>query len=55
MKKSDLIELLYSASEEEVLIEIDDVLYEIEIDHIEETFDGFDTVYPACLALKIKK
>lgn len=52
MKKYELIELLYSASEDEVLIEVDDTLYEIEIGHHEETFDGFDTVYPAVLTFK---
>lgn len=55
MKTSDLIELLSSANEEEVFIEIDDTLYEIEIGHQEEMFDGFDTVYPACLTLKPKQ
>lgn len=52
MKTSDLIELLYSANEEEVYIEIDGTLYDIEIGHEEETFDGFDTAYPACLTFK---
>ena len=55
MKKSELIELLYSANEEEVYIDIDDTLYEIEIGHCEEAFDGFDAVYPACLSLKAKR
>ena len=55
MKKSELIELLYSANEEEVYIDIDGTLYEIEIGHCEEAFDGFDTVYPACLSLKAKR
>lgn len=54
MKTSELIEILYSASEEEVLIEIDDTLYEIEVGHQDEAFDGFDTVYPACLTIKAK-
>lgn len=54
MNKYELIELLYSSDEEEVFIEIDDTLYEIEIGHQEETFDGFDTVYPASLTLKPK-
>ena len=52
MKTSDLIEILCSASEEEVLIEIDDTLYEIEVGHEDEAFDGFDTLYPACLTIK---
>lgn len=54
MKTSKLIEILCSASEDEVLIEIDDTLYEIEVGHQDEAFDGFDTVYPACLTIKAK-
>lgn len=54
MKKLELIEILCSASEEEVLIEIDDTLYEIEVGHEDEAFDGFDTLYPACLTIKAK-
>lgn len=54
MKKLELIEILCSASEEEVLIEIDDTLYEIEVGHQDEVFDGFDTLYPACLTIKAK-
>lgn len=55
MKISDLIEQLYSADEEEVFVEIEGELYEIEFGHEEEAFDGFDTVYPACLTLKAKQ
>lgn len=55
MKTSELIELLYSVDEDEVYIEVDDSQYEIEVGHSEEVFDGFDTVYPACLTLKPKK
>lgn len=54
MKTSELIEILCSASEEEVYVEIDDTLYEIELGHQEEAFDGFDTAYPACLTVKAK-
>lgn len=54
MKTSELIEILCSASEEEVLVEIDDTLYEIEVGHEDEAFDGFDTLYPACLTIKAK-
>lgn len=54
MKKLELIEILCCASEEEVLIEIDDTLYEIEVGHEDEAFDGFDTLYPACLTIKAK-
>ena len=52
MKKSELIKRLYSASEDEVYIEIDGVLYDIDFGHEEEKFDGFYTVYPAALTLK---
>lgn len=56
MKKSELIGLLSSLSEEEVYIKNpnDGLLDEIEIEQIDEQFDGFDTVSPACIALKIK-
>ena len=56
MKKSKLINLLYSNDdEEEVYIEIDNVQYDIEVGHQEEIFDGFDTVYPPSLILKPKQ
>ena len=52
MKKSELIERLSSAEEDEVYIEIDGILYDIDFGHEEEKFDGFCTVYPASLTLK---
>jgi hypothetical protein len=52
MKKSELLKILSSADEDEVLIETKDMAYDIEIGHLEEAFDGFDTVYPACITLK---
>ena len=55
MNKSELIGLLSSAEEDEVLIDVDGTLYEIEIDHIEQTFDGFCTLYPAAISLKPKE
>lgn len=55
MNKYELIDLLCSKGEEDVFIEIDNVLYEIEIGLQEEVFDGFDTVYPASLTLKPKQ
>lgn len=55
MNKYELIDLLCSNDDEEVFIEIDGVLYDIEIGHQEETFDGFDTVYPASITLKPKE
>lgn len=55
MRKSELIRLLSSSDEEEVFIDVDDTLYEIEPGHVDEVFDGFDTVYPACIALKPEK
>ena len=55
MNKSELIELLCSAEEDEVLIDVDGILYEIETGHEEEKFDGFYTAYPACLTLKARR
>lgn len=55
MKISDLIETLYSVDEEELYVNIDGVLYEIEIEHHEETFDGFDTVEPSCISIKARR
>ena len=55
MTKSELINLLCSNDEEEVYIEIDDVLYDVEIGHQDMIFDGFDTAYPACITLSAKK
>lgn len=52
MKKSELIEQLSSASEDEVFIEVDGLLYDIDFGHEEESFDGFFTAYPASLTLK---
>lgn len=54
MKKSELIERLFSESEDEVYIEIDGILYDIDFGHQEATFDGFYTAYPASLILKPK-
>lgn len=55
MKTSELIEALYSCPEDEVFIKADDgLLDDIIIEHVEEQFDGFDTVTPACVALKRK-
>ena len=54
MRKLELIRLLSSSDEDEVFIEVNNTLYDIEIGHVEEVFDGFDTVYPACLTLKVK-
>lgn len=56
MNRLDLIDALSSADEEEVLIDIDGVLYEIDenIGHEEQKFDGFDTLYPAAIVLKVK-
>ena len=55
MRRSELIKLLSLSDEEEVYIEIDNTLYDIETGHVDEVFDGFDTVYPACLTLKAKE
>lgn len=55
MEKSQLISILEQMGEEEIFVEIDGTLYDIEIGQVEEVFDGFDTVYPACISLKAKK
>ena len=52
MKKSELIEQLSSASEEEVYIEVEGLLYDIDFGHEEDKFDGFFTAYHASLTLK---
>lgn len=56
MNKYDLINALSSSEEDEVFIEIDGYLYDIEsnLGHMPETFDGFDTAYPALIFLKPK-
>lgn len=55
MNRLELIELLSSASEDEVFIDSEGLLFDIEIGHEDEVFDGFSSVYPACLTLKLKK
>lgn len=57
MKKSELIELLFSSDEEEVFIVIDDNEYDIEneVKHLPEAFDGFFTLTPAALGLTPKE
>lgn len=53
MKKIDIINILTNDDEEqEVYVKIDDTLYDIDIEHVPEAFDGFDTAYPAAIALK---
>ena len=53
MKKSKLIELLSSAPEDYVAIEIDGQMYGIseQLGHEDESFDGFATAYPATILL----
>ena len=56
MKKSELIMILSSSDEEEVFIKTgDNRLEDIETEHIEESFDGFDTVSPVAMAGKAAK
>lgn len=52
MNKYELIKRLSSASENEVYIEIDGVLYEIDFGCTEPVFDGFTEFYPASITLK---
>ena len=56
MNRLDLIDALSSCEEDEVLIDINGTLYEIdeELGHEEQKFDGFDTLYPASIVLKVK-
>lgn len=55
MNKYELIRVLSSSPENEVYIKADDgLLDDIEIEHVEEQFDGFDTVSPPRIALKRK-
>lgn len=54
MRKSELIKLLSSSEEDEVLIDVDGTLYEFETGHVDEAFDGFYTLYPAAISLKPK-
>lgn len=51
MKKSELIRRLSSLDEEEVFIDINGVQYEIELDQVEESFDGFESFFPASISL----
>ena len=57
MNRLELIEILSSSDDEEVLIQVEDVLYDVDDDviHKEETFDGFYTAYPAAIVLKPKQ
>ena len=56
MNKYELIDLLSSSDEEDVYIEAEDgLLDDFSVEHVEEQFDGFDTVYPSCIKLVAKK
>lgn len=56
MNKLKLIDALSCSDEEDVLIEIDGQMYEIDgFGHADEEFDGFDTVYPEAITIKVKK
>lgn len=51
MKLHGFINLLNSCEEEEIFVKVDDTLYDFELESVPECFDGFDTVYPASIAL----
>lgn len=52
MTKEYLLQLLDTfEEEEEIFVKINDTLYDFDVEQVPETFDGFDTVYPAALAL----
>lgn len=55
MKRLELIRLLSSSDEEDVLVIIDGREYDIsqEVEHIPEAFDGFVSFFPAALGLKL--
>ena len=60
MKTYELIDILSSREDEgfeDVMIDIDGTLYEVsrDIDFQDETFDGFDTVFPASVVLRPAK
>lgn len=60
MKILELAELLYSKSNElsedaEINLEIEDTLYDFQIETQEEVFDGFETFYPEGLKIVVKK
>lgn len=58
MNRTELENLIFPCSDdgrEDVYIEIDGTLYDFEVGLVEEVFDGFDTVYPACYKLVPKK
>lgn len=55
MNKYELIDLLSSSDEEDVYIQAEDgLLDDFSVEHVEEQFDGFDTVYQACIKLVVK-
>ena len=52
MNRLELIETLFSMDEDEVYIRAEDgLLDDFMIESVEEQFDGFYTVTPACIAL----
>ena len=55
MTKYDLIELLCSADEEHVLVDVEGTLYDLrpEVDHEPECFDGITAAAPASAVLKL--
>lgn len=64
MKMSELVKRIYSTCdaagvspyEVEILIsDEDEHLHDIEVDFAPESFDGFETVFPAAITLKQKE
>jgi len=52
MNRLELIEILSSASEEDVYIKAEDgLLDDFDIEQVDEQFDGFYTAFPACITL----
>lgn len=42
---------MFEEGAEEVFVKVDGTLCEFSLEYVEESFDGFDTVFPACVAL----
>lgn len=55
MDKEAFIEYMNRCEGGEVYVKIDNVLYEPAVEEVEEQFDGFDTVYPACVSITARK
>lgn len=55
MDKEVFIEYLNRCEGGEVFVKIDNVLYEPVVEEVEERFDGFCSVYPACVSVTARQ